>query len=118
MGFFEDFLKYFLRCWIKYCVNFLEHSSKKLIFREVEAELERLDEKTDKSPKITFNIDDSGFQDENLAEIPVKPVETLVQANKVHKIVLKLFDTATKYFKIDGWVTDHVEVTQDMSRSV
>ena len=96
----------------------MEHSSKKLIFREVEAELERLDEKTDKSPKITFNIDESGFQDQNLAEIPVKPVETLVQANKVHKIVLKLFDTATKYFKIDGWVTDHVEVTQDMSRSV
>ena len=77
-----------------------------------------MDKKADKSPKITFNIDDSGLQDENLAEIPVKPVETFVQANKVHQIVLKLFDTATKYFRFDVWVTDHVEVTQDMSRSV
>ena len=71
----------------------MEHSSKKLVFREVAAELERLDDKAERSPKITFKIDESGFHDANFAEIPVKPVETLVHANRVHKIVLKLFQT-------------------------
>ena len=29
------------RCWIKYCVAFLEHCAKKLVFRQVAEELER-----------------------------------------------------------------------------
>ena len=34
------------RCWIKYCVAFLEHCAKKLVFRQVAEELERSAEST------------------------------------------------------------------------
>ena len=105
------------RCWIKYCVAFLEHSSKKLIFRQIEAELERLDDAQERKPKVEFNIDDSGADIGNLDGIPMKPIETLQDANRLHQRIVLFYGTATKYFQIDGWVTDHVEIAQDMSRA-
>lgn len=105
------------RCWIKYCVAFLEHSSKKLIFRQIEAELERLDDMRVQCPKVQFKIDDSGSDVGNFDGIPIKPIETLQDANRLHLRIKIFYDTAISYFKLDGWVTDNVEVTQDMSRA-
>ena len=77
----------------------------------------RLEDAQEKRSKLSFNIDDSGFDVENLDGIPFRPIDTLVEANRIHKRTEIFFAEATAYFKMDGWVTDHIEVTQDMSRS-
>ena len=49
--------------------------------------------------------------------MPSKAVHSLPEANKVHKLTQKMCERALEFFKFDGYVMDHVEITQDLSKS-
>lgn len=105
------------RCWIKYCVAFLEWSSQKLSFRSLASELEDLEDSIPKRPKIVFDLTRFRAHESELRAIPHDAVQTLKEANQVHKKVEVLCSSSLEFFKMDGYVTDNIEITQDLSKS-
>lgn len=108
------------RCWIKYLVYMLENSTQNLMFKSFEEQSGIKDFISDPVTKVSFathpNLDLSKLPD-NIDSIPYRSVETLKEANQLHKMVEYFHGIASKHFILDGFVTDNVELTQDLSKS-
>jgi len=85
--------------------------------RSVAAELEALEDAKPQISAINFDLERFKKFEDECVEIPSKAVENLPEANKVHKLTQKLVEKALEFFKFDGYVMDHVEITQDLSKS-
>ena len=67
--------------------------------------------KEPKQSEIAFKVDHSVL-DESLSSIGADKVETLVNANQLHKMIENLVTSSQAHFVFDGFVTDHVELAQ------
>ena len=64
-----------------------------------------------KTSEIEFKVD-YNLLPENLDQIGAEKVDTLVDANKLHKMIESFVRQSQSHFVFDGFVTDHVELAQ------
>ena len=64
-----------------------------------------------KTSEIEFKVD-YNLLPENLDQVGAEKVETLVDANKLQKMIESFVRQSQSHFVFDGFVTDHVELAQ------
>jgi len=108
------------RCWVKYCRNLLEVSKQKYSndINELDDGLVQLsieNSKNDSEYKPSFeafSLETTSYED----QIPYSPVSNFDQAKTLFTKGKHYADEALKEFILDGYVTDHIEINQDISR--
>ncbi|KAM3913302.1 KIF-binding protein [Leptodactylus fuscus] len=116
------------RCWVKYCLNLLADSRKKLednigeldvdLQEELIAERKKQEDEKEKGRKKAVLFGSSDVYDSILAvEEKVECLLTLdfKEAREVFLVGQNYINEAKEYFQLDGHVTDHIEVIQDHS---
>lgn len=111
------------RCWIKYFLALLDYSKERLYNDVCELDINRqvaaieqlhLNEETDNDvPKdhdrMPLEVD---LVEENVRHLPVTTFE---ESRQVFLVAKKYVESALEFFVMDGFVTDNIELTQDMS---
>nr|CAB3259125.1 KIF1-binding protein homolog [Phallusia mammillata] len=109
------------RCWVKYFVNLLDESKEKLSDEYGELDINLQIQAVQNEQSGTGEDDDKSFERFGLE---VTSIEESIPHNYAHNIKLaraiflkgkQYAEDALKFFVMDGFVTDHVELIQDLS---
>lgn len=106
------------RCWVKYFLALMEYSKEKLYDdvleldrdRQTNAQIAGDEEDEVKNPyRMPMEL---GVEEENTRH---QPIVTFEEARQVFLQCRSHVDFALKFFVMDGYVTDNIELAQDMS---
>jgi len=104
------------RCWAKYAIELLKIAKTKLLESTDQPDQKSLLELIDKPSQFHFNLPaiydyDECIKNSISSNIPLD----YEQARQVFLKAVCILNTAREYFKLDGYVTDHCEITRDLS---
>lgn len=104
------------RCWAKYAIELLKVAKTKLLESTDQLDQKSLLELIDKPSQFHFNLPaiydyDECIKNSISSNIPLD----YEQARQVFLKAVRILNTAREYFKLDGYVTDHCEITRDLS---
>jgi len=104
------------RCWAKYAIELLKLAKSKLLASTDQPDQKCLLELIDKPSQFHFNLPAIYNYDECIknaisSNLPLD----YEQARQVFLKAVNILNTARDYFKLDGYVSDHCEITRDLS---
>nr|XP_039249060.1 KIF-binding protein-like [Styela clava] len=111
------------RCWVKYFLALLDYS-KELLYNDV-CELD-VNRQAEAILRLQLNEENDNDVPKDHDRMPLEvdsveenarhlPVTTFEESRQVFLIAKKYVDSALEFFVMDGFVTDNIELTQDMS---
>lgn len=104
------------RCWAKYAIELLKIAKTKLLESTDQPDQKSLLELIDKPSQFHFNLPAIYDYDECIKNsISSNMPLDYEQARQVFLKAVCILNTAREYFKLDGYVTDHCEITRDLS---
>uniref|UniRef100_T2M835 KIF-binding protein n=1 Tax=Hydra vulgaris TaxID=6087 RepID=T2M835_HYDVU len=102
------------RCWLKYTLNLLKSSCEKLFeVRERNNENQTLDDTSDKENKLKFGDLEVSVYEEQVTDLFVS---NYTDAKKLFNFFNLCLQSAKEFYKLDGYVSDYTEITQDFSQ--
>lgn len=112
------------RCWVKYYLALMEYSKEKLYNDVCELDMDKQAKAFSQTELCELGNRNSDFDGTFLMSVNLgagaeliagQDVVTMEQAKKVFTQCKEYLDVAFAFFKLDGYVTDHVELAQDTS---